>query len=145
MIVFFNEIHLIACVGELQGGCHACDTAPDHQHSGIHIHIHTFKGFMLFDPFHGGPHQVNGFAGCFFFVFVHPTALLADIGHLEQILVEPGHPQGMPEGAFVHIGTAGRHHYPVQIIIADVLCDHLLSRGRTHVFIRFGHSHIGKR
>ena len=58
---------------------------------------------------------------------VHPGVLVADIGHLEEVLVEPGVDQGLPEQGLVGDGRAGRHHHPVELLFLDDL----------------GHGHLG--
>ena len=54
-------------------------------------------------------------------VLVDPGALVADVGHLEQILVETGGAQHFLEDGLVGGGAAGRHHHPVQVVFPDLL------------------------
>ncbi len=52
---------------------------------------------------------------------MHPGALIPDIGHFEEILVETYLPNGLLKQRLVGAGRAGGNHYPVQIVFLHSL------------------------
>ena len=73
-------------------------------------------------PGHRHAHQVLGFfRGLLGLLHVHPGILVADIGHLKEVLVQPGIDHGLPEQGLVGDGRAGRHHHPVELLFFDDL------------------------
>ena len=62
-------------------------------------------------------------------LLVHPGAVLAQVGHLAQVGVEPGLGHGAAEGRLVHARRAGRHHHAGELVLLDGLLDHVLARG----------------
>ena len=71
-------------------------------------------------PGHRHPHQVFGLVrGLVVLLHVHPGILVADVGHLKQILVQAGVDQGLPEQGLVGDGGASRHHHPVEVVFLD--------------------------
>ena len=59
-------------------------------------------------------------------MLVDPAGMLADIGHLQQILVEASSLTGFAERRFVHVWGAGCYHHAGQSQLFDILLDELL-------------------
>jgi hypothetical protein len=68
--------------------------------------------------------------------------VLPDIGHLEQIGIQPGLRARLPESGLVHQGRARRHYHPVQVVLVDVVLDQRLPRVGAHVDVVPGDRHI---
>ena len=122
----FHQVHFITLLRQGQGGGHARDPATDDQ--GLFVDPHGEVGQRLQQPGlgHRHVHQVPALGrGRLRLVLMHPGALVADVGHLEEILVEAGVAQHILEDGLVGGGAAGRHHHPVQVVLLDHL-DHLV-------------------
>ncbi|MBT9165995.1 MAG: hypothetical protein DDT25_00659 [Chloroflexi bacterium] len=78
-------------------------------------------------------------------ILMHPTAMLADVGHLEEIGIQPRLLADTAEGALMEHRRARGHHYPVQPLLLDILHDQRLSRIRAHKDIITGDRHPTKR
>jgi hypothetical protein len=74
---------------------------------------------------------------------MHPGAVLADIGHLAEIRVEPGGIGSFPEGLFVHPRGAGGHDDTVEVVLGNSLFEKVLARIGAHVFIIAGIGNAG--
>jgi hypothetical protein len=47
---------------------------------------------------------------------MHPAALIPNVGHLKEALVEAGFPQGLLKEWLMGTGAAGGYHYPVEAV-----------------------------
>ena len=120
-VLSFHQVHLITLVGQGQGGGHAADPAADHQGPLVDAHRDVLQGLEQAGFGHAHVHQVLAFRrGPIRFILVHPGALVANIGHLKEILVEAGAAQHILEDGLVGGGAAGRHHHPVQVVLGDL-------------------------
>ena len=54
-------------------------------------------------------------------VHVHPAALVPDVGHLEEVLVQARLPEGSPEEGLMGPRGAAGDHYPVEVVFKDLL------------------------
>ena len=94
-------------------------------------------------PCHGHLDQVLGLCGGPLpVVQVHPAAVLPDVGHFEQVGVQPRLDAGGSEGGLVQPGGAGGHDHPIELVLPDVGLDLLLARIRTGVHRVRGQHHI---
>ena len=59
-------------------------------------------------------------------VLVHPRALVADVGHGEEVLVQPALAQRLLEEDLVRARRAGGHDQPVEPVLLDHVLDVLL-------------------
>jgi hypothetical protein len=50
---------------------------------------------------------------------VHPAALISNVGHLKETLVETGFPQGLLKKRLMGAGAAGGYHDPVEVVFPD--------------------------
>ena len=81
-----NQVNLVALVGQVEGGCHPGHPAAHDQC--LVVELLRLGVQRKEQPRAGGghAHQVFGLAGgSFGFAAVHPTALIADVGHLEEV------------------------------------------------------------
>ena len=85
------------------------------------------------------------FGGFRFLAHVHPGALVADVGHLEEVLVETRLPDRLLEQGLVGPRRAGGDDHPVQAVLLDRLLDLLLGILRAGVEIFVHVHHVGKR
>ena len=141
VILPLHEVHTVPSIGQFEGGGHAHHASPDDQHVGVHLHRAPLQGFVVGHSPDGRkrecPRLVRRHRG----VVVHPTALLADVGHLDEVGVDPRRLQGFAEGRLVHPGAAGGHDHAIQTLRLDVLDDHLLPGVGAHVLVRLGYGH----
>ncbi|OPY06354.1 MAG: hypothetical protein A4E66_02235 [Syntrophus sp. PtaB.Bin001] len=72
-----------------------------------------------------------------------PGTLIPDVGQLEEIGIQPGLPQGLPEKGFVSLGSAGRHHDPVEPVFFNLFLDLREAGIRAGVHRVGGDGHIG--
>jgi len=99
---------------------HPRHPAADDQQAGIDIELQFGQRFGLAGVGHRHPHQPPGLLGGHRRVVgVDPAALVADIGHIEEIFVDPGLPQGRHEQRFMGARRAGGDHQPVETMLAD--------------------------
>ena len=122
-VLALHQVHLIALVRQGQGRGHAGDAAAHHQGGLVdRPTVRYSRGYssralataMLTRSWHFCVASLR-------LALVHPGALVADVGHLEEVLVEAGVAQHVLEDGLVGGGTAGRHHHPVEIMLLDHL------------------------
>ena len=75
----------------------------------------------------------------------HPRAVLADVGHLQQVRVEAAVGGRLAEGGLVHGRRAGRHDHARDAELLDVVLDEVLPRVGAHVLVLARHGHVGLR
>ena len=75
---------------------------------------------------------------------MHPRALVTNIGHLEEIGIEPCVPHGFPEQRFVSPGCAGCNNHPVKIVFLYGLLDAFLSIDGACVEVVLSVHHMGQ-
>lgn len=138
-----DEVNRVAGFADLQRGLNAGDAASHDQGAGMDLRPARAERRLVVDPADSGIDQRGGFAGGQVDIVVHPGAVFADIGHLEKVAVQPGPLAGVAESQFVHVRRTGRHHYPRQALVLDVLFDHFLSGIGAHKFISRSNGHIG--
>ena len=73
---------------------------------------------------------------------VDPGAVLADVGHLEEVGVQAALVDAAPEGHLVHVGRAGRHHHAGEPLLLDGLLDGRLAGLGTRVDEVLGVDHV---
>ena len=76
---------------------------------------------------------------------VHPGTLVADVGHLEQELVQARFPDRLAEHGLVRAGRTGGHDHAVQAVLLDGLFDLFLGILRAGVEIFVGVDDIRQR
>ncbi|VTR65461.1 hypothetical protein DESC_320058 [Desulfosarcina cetonica] len=109
--LLFHHDDLIAVVGQVQGGLDAGHATADHQGTLGHGQVRLTQRTQSADPCHGHLDQVPGlFRGRSRIVHVHPAALLAQVGHLQEVGIEPGILEHLTEGRLVQARRAGGHH-----------------------------------
>jgi hypothetical protein len=88
----------------------------------VHRHRDIIQGFQKAGLGYGHAEQVltllGGGRGL---ILMDPGALVADIGHLKEILVQTGVSEHILEGGLMSAGRAGRHHHPVEMVLFDHL------------------------
>ncbi len=88
---FFQKHGLIALAGESQRGIHTGNPAADHQRPLHHMDLVPIQGYGKPRLGHRHPDLLLGLFGGFFrLILVHPGILIADIGHFNQVSVQPG-------------------------------------------------------
>ena len=88
-------------------------------------------------------HEVDRFLRRLFgLLAVHPGAVIADVGHLEEIAVQSDLADVLLEELLVRAGRARRHHHPVERVLLNAFLDlgqRVLRAGVEQVF-RVGHA-----
>ncbi len=110
-----DQVDAEALVGQGQGRRHPGHAAADDQ--GIVIQRQRPLGQRLDQPRlgHRHPHQSLGLLGGLLgLVHVDPGALVADVGHLEEVRVQAGLAERVAEERLVRPRRAGGHDHAVQ-------------------------------
>jgi hypothetical protein len=140
---FFHQIDAVAHIGEFQGGKDPGNSTTDDQSGFFHRDVFVFEGLEKAGLGNGTLHDFLGLGGRTLLVMgVHPTILVADIGHLEQVFIEPFTFQYLAKDGLVRPGRTGRHHHLVNHPVLDILADDFLSGIGTHEQILSRHSDI---
>jgi hypothetical protein len=90
---------------------------------------------MTGHPAHSRSDERFGLPGRFVSIRVNPGAVLADVGHLEHVRVDPGPLARAAKGRLVHMGRARGHDDPINAKFFDVFFDQLLAQAGTHEFV----------
>ena len=141
----FDEIGLVAGVGNVQRSFQPGDAAADDQGRRGDVHLSLLQRFQQRRLGHRAGDQLLGLLRAGLPVGVNPGHLLADVGHLEIVGVDAHLLDGGAKGGLVHPRRAGGDDDPVQVMVADVLLDHLLAGVGAHVHIVAGDDHVGQR
>ena len=144
MVLALHEDDRLVRFGQLEGRGQPGDAAADDEGGRVHVDEALLQRFVMRHAADGRPGQGGGLVGGGARVLVDPAALLADVGHLQEVGVEPGRGEGAAEGRLVHPRAAGGHHHAVEALLPDVLGDHLLARVGAHVLVGAGHRHAGQ-
>ncbi len=136
-----HQHHLVTGVGQFQRGLQAGDAAADDQRHRIDVDVHRFQRFLELDPLDRRRDQRLGLDGRRRRILGHPRAVLADVGHLQQVRIETAVGTGTAEGLFVQVGTASGHDDTRQTFLLNVLLDHLLAEIRAHEFVIASDNH----
>ena len=143
--LFFHQVGPVAGVGDLQGRLQSGDAPADDQGRRGDVYLPLLQRFQQGGLGHAARHQLPGLLGSDVAIGVHPGALFADVGHLKVVGVDPRLLDHGAECDLVHPRRAGSDDHPVQVIVVDVLLDHLLTGIATHVHMVAGHDHVGQR
>ena len=139
-----HQHHLVAGVGDVEGRLDAGDAAADDQRPLGHRDGDVGELVGLLHPRHHHLHDVDGLGRRLGAVLVHPGAVLADVGHLAQVGVEPRGLGGVAEGLLVHARRAGGHHDPVEPVFGDRLLEQALPGVGAHVLVVGGEGDAGQ-
>ena len=116
--------HVIAGVGNDEGRGHPAHSAAEHQRPLERLDGSPPDGRHARHPQDGHTNQFLRLAGCTSGLPVmDPGAVLADVGHLQQVGVQPGLAHRLLEQGFVGPVTAGRHHHTVEVMFSDLAVD----------------------
>ena len=100
--VALHQVDLALLIGHAQGGLHPGHAPAHHQGAFGDGQGHLVEGSGVAGLGHGHTHQVFGFLGGLFrFVHVDPGVLIADVGHLKEVLVQTGLADGFLEKRLV--------------------------------------------
>ncbi len=135
--------HFVARVGDVQRRLDARHSAADHQRAPRHRNADGLERAVVPHLGHRQADQVDGLRGGLVAVVMHPSAMLADVGHFDQVGIQARRSHGSPEGLQMHVRRAGGHHHAVQFLGRDLLADHRLARVRAHVLVVLRAAHAG--
>ena len=142
--VLLHQVHLEALVGDAQRRGHARQPAADNQRRCRHRQLAGLQRLQMPRPGDGHGHQVHGLiGGRHGVVLVDPGALVADVGHRKEVLVEPALAQRLLEEDLVRPRRTGGHHQPVEPVLLDHVLDVLLVGVRAGVEAGFGVADVG--
>ena len=97
---------------------------------------------LVYHPADRHAHQVLGFlCGRLWLVHVHPGTLIANVGQVEQIGIEPHLVDGLLEQRLVRAWRARGHHDAVELVLGDDMLHRVLRvlRASEHVAPRIDH------
>ena len=142
--VALHQHHFVARIGDVQSRLYAGHSAADHQRPPRHRNADRIEGLVVPHLGDRKPDQVRGFPGGLVPVVMHPTALLANVGHFEQVGIQARGGHRAPEGFQMHVRRAGGHHHAIQLLGRDLVANHRLPRVRAHVLVVLRRSHAGQ-
>jgi hypothetical protein len=98
LVGLLHQHHLVSLLGDRQRTGHAGDAAAHHQGGLVHRQVELLERLQMAGARHRHADDVLCLGrGLFFLLGMDPGAVLADVGHLEVVLVEPRLPQGVAE------------------------------------------------
>ena len=144
--LLFHQKYLKSLFGQPQGRRHPGHPPADHQSplfDGKALHRQRLQHAGVG---HGNPHQILGlFRGLLGMVHVDPRALVADVGHPEEIGVESFFPQGLAKERLMGPGRTGGDDDPVEPLLLYHLSDPLLRVLGTGEEVVLGIDHMRER
>ena len=146
LVFFLEQVDFIALVGDLQSGRHAGDAASDDDRfvdDRQRVFAERLDHARIGDRH---PDEVFRLIRRFrLLLHVNPGALVADVRHFEQVLVQAGLPHSLPEHRFMGSGRTGGHDDPVQVVLFDRVADLCLGVLRAGVEVVFDMNDILER
>ena len=119
-----DQVDAEALVGQGQGGRHPGHAAADDQGVVIQRQRPLRERLDQAGLGHRHPHQRLGLLrGLLRLVHVDPGALVADVGHLEEVRVQAGLPERVAEQRLVRARRAGGDDHAVQPMLLDGLAN----------------------
>ena len=116
--LLFDEEDLEVLPRELEGGRHAGEAAADDEGCLVDADGDLFEGLDVVRVRYRHPDEgLRLFRGVLLVFHMDPGALVADIGHLEEVLVEARLADGRPEEELVRPRRAGGNDHPVKVVL----------------------------
>ncbi len=143
--ILFDEINLLAGVGQLERGLDTGDAAADDQDIGINVNHARGERRQKPGTVHRAVQERFGLGGAFFNIMRDPGYLLADVHDGQQILIKARGREHLAESLFVHQRRTSGHNNAIQLMFFDVIGDHFLSGCGTHELVIPGDNHIRQR
>ncbi len=141
----FHQVDLMSLVGYGQGAGHAGDASSHHQGRLVDRQIKFLQRLQMAGPGHRHADDILGLLGGLFLFFgVDPGAMLPDIGHIEEILIDARFPKGVPEQRFKGPGGAGGDHHPIEPFFLGQVRYFLGGIGGAGKQLFLGVDHIGQ-
>ena len=122
-----DQIDVIPGVGQLQRGGDAGDASAHHQRVRVDLHGPRLQGRMMSDATHRALDQGLGLLRGRGAVVCGPGIMLADVGHLEHVGIQPRALARAAESLLMHVRRARGHHHPRQPIFPDIVLDQILA------------------
>src|SRR5665811_1916571 len=105
-----------------------------------------FQGLQLAHAGYRHPHNVLCLLrGLLLLTRVNPRAVLPDVRHVEEVLVDPAFPESIPEQGLMGPGGAGADNHAIQPLVADGVRYLLGGVSRTYEETLFGMFHVVQR
>ena len=126
-----DQINFKALCGHVQGAGHACQATADHQGDLVDRQFKLLQGLQMRGARYRHADDILGLLGGILLVFrMHPGTVLADIGKLEEILIDARFPAGIAEQRLMGARRTGRQHHAVEPFVFDLIGDLLGIFGR---------------
>ena len=135
-----NDVYLKSCLGNVQSGLDAGDTAANDQGALGYGGLACLQGRVQMHLSDSGATQDDSLLGAFLYVLVDPGNVLTQVGDLHHVGVDAFQGSSLAEGSLVHTGRAGAHHDAGQLMLTDSGAHQLLTGLGAHVLI-FGGKH----
>ena len=146
LILRLDDVGLEALICQREGAHHPGHSAADHQRRRGNRNRGHGKRFDELRAGDAHPNQVLGLFGCRIgFGCVHPRTLVADIGLLEQVLVEAGVAYRLLKERLMRTRRAGGNDHPVEVLLLYDLHQPILGILGTGEEIFLDVDDIGKR
>ena len=145
LLVRFYQVHGEALISQCKRGRHACHPTTDHECGVLDRDGLLLERQQLRRPAHGHPDEIHRLRRSLLRIArVHPGALIANVGHLQQIGVETGIAQRIAEDRFVGSRRAGGDDDAIQAILVDPPLDLLLVVVSAGIDAVLGEGHVGE-
>jgi len=130
----FHQDDLVAVIGKIERRLDSSDASPYYESPPAERYFSALEGLKPEGPGHSHSHQVDGFAcSGLGFVNVNPTALFSQVSHFEQVRIEAGALDHLPEGEFMEPWRTGGDHHAVKPELGNIFPDALLTGFRARI------------
>jgi hypothetical protein len=130
----FDQDDLVAVIGKIERRLDSSDASPYDESPPAERYFSALEWLEPEGPRHCHSHQIDGFAcSGFGFVNVNPTALFPQVSHFEQVRIEAGAFEHLPEGGFMEPWRAGGDHHAVKPELGNIFPDALLTGFRARI------------
>ena len=141
--LLFHNVHLKACIRNIQCGLDSGNAAADDQRTLFHRTGSGLQGRIQHNLCNGSSAQDDGLFRSLRFILMNPRALLSDVGNLYHIGIQASLFTGFAEGVFVHSGRTGTHHNTSKTKLTHLLLNQILAGLGAHILIICGEHNAG--
>ncbi len=144
LLLLLNERDLESLLRQIKRCGHARQAAPNDKSIVVDLQAAFVQGLQQPCLCHSHSYQVFCFVcSRLGLIHMHPGALVADIGHFKEVLVQSCFPAGVSEERLVSPRTARCHYDTVQVLLIYQPGNLLLSVSRTGIKVVLCINNVG--